>query len=123
MQQVVVCTEDQSRMLGTSVEVADTAFRRLIGLLGRKALTGGGGLLIRPSSGVHTFFMLFPIDVVGLDKERRVVRLWKILRPWRVTKVSLEVRTVLELPAGQIAACGVQLGDKLQIIPREKDRR
>jgi uncharacterized membrane protein (UPF0127 family) len=75
----------------------------------------GGGLWIKPSSGVHTFFMRFAIDVIGLDKNLRVIKLWPDLVPWRVTSVSLQLRSVIELSAGHIAECGVQLGDVLRI--------
>ncbi len=68
-----------------------------------------------PSSGVHTLGMMFSIDVIGLDKELRVVKLWPRLVPFRVTSVSLKVRSVVELEAGRIEACQVQLGDLLQI--------
>jgi len=45
----------------------------------------------------------------------RVVRIWKNLRPWRMTSVSMQMRSALELPVGQIDAAQVQLGDVLQI--------
>ena len=115
MQHVAVWSEDGTTPVGTAVEIADTALTRLFGLLGRKGVTRGGGLWIRPSSGVHTFFMMFPIDVIGLDKERRVVKLWHGLRPWRMTSVSLQVNSVIELPEGQIAACGVKVGQQLRM--------
>jgi uncharacterized protein len=43
------------------------------------------------------------------------VKLWPQLVPFRVTSVSLKLRSVIELGAGQIADCGVQLGDLLEI--------
>ena len=46
-------------VIGDKVELADTSMRRLFGLLGRRGLETGGGLWIKPSSGVHTFFMSF----------------------------------------------------------------
>ena len=121
MQHVNVVNQDGSQSLGRAIEVADTSFRRMKGLLGRKGLDAGGGLWIRPSSGVHTLFMSFPIDVVGLDRQHRVVHLWPELKPWRITRVSLAVRTVLELPSGTIAGSRVQVGDQLAINPAEMD--
>lgn len=117
MERVSVLDENETQSLGDAIEVADSSFRRMKGLLGRKGLAAGGGLWIRPSSGVHTLFMSFPIDVVGLDKGNRVVHLWPCLRPWRMTRVSLRVRTVLELPAGTIAATGLEVGRCLTIRP------
>jgi uncharacterized membrane protein (UPF0127 family) len=85
------------------------------GLLGRSGLDAGGGLWIKPSSGVHTFGMVFPIDVVGLDSNLRVIKLWRSLVPFRLTSVSFKLRSVLELPSGVISQLQMQLGDQLQI--------
>jgi hypothetical protein len=59
--------------------------------------------------------MKFTIDVVGLDRELRVIKLWKRLRPFRITSVSLKLRSVLELPSGAIDLSQTQVGDQLTI--------
>jgi uncharacterized membrane protein (UPF0127 family) len=89
----------------------------MFGLLGRRGLDTGGGLWIRPSSGVHTFGMAFTIDVVGLDSNLKVIKLWRSLVPFRVTAVSMKLKSVIELPSGTITATQMQLGDQLQIDP------
>lgn len=101
--------------MGDKVELADTSMTRLFGLLGRRGLETGGGLWIKPSSGVHTFFMSFNIDVVGLDGDLRVVKLWRCLAPFRVTSVNLNMRSVLELPSGVISQTRIEVGDQLHI--------
>ena len=103
--------------VGDSVELADTSMKRMFGLLGRRGLAAGGGLWIKPSSGVHTFGMAFTIDVVGLDSDLKVIKLWRRLRPFRLTSVSMKVKSVIELPAGVITESQMQLGDQLQIVP------
>jgi hypothetical protein len=102
-------------IVGDRIELADTSMKRMFGLLGRRGLDAGGGLWIKPSSGVHTFFMAFTIDVVGLDSDLRVIKLWRSLVPWRVTSVSFKLRSVLELPSGVISHSQMQVGDQLQI--------
>ena len=113
MRLVKVENTNRNTVIGDSIEVADTSSTRLFGLLGKKHLDTGKGLWIKPSSGVHTFFMSIPIDVIGLDKHRKVVKLWPNLVPWRVTSVSFKLHSVVELPAGRIAECQTQLGDTL----------
>ncbi len=115
MRVVKVFSEERGVVIGDHVEVAETSLRRMKGLLGREGLTAGAGLWIKPSSGVHTVGMKFPIDVIGLDKDRRVIKLWHNLVPYRLTSVSGKLRSVVELSAGRIAQCGVELGDVLQI--------
>lgn len=87
----------------------------MFGLLGRRGLDAGGGLWIKPSSGVHTFGMAFKIDVVGLDRDLKVIKLWRCLVPFRVTSVSLKLKSVIELPCGTIKKTQIQLGDQMEI--------
>ena len=101
--------------VGDSIELADTSLKRMFGLLGRRGLDAGEGLWIKPSSGVHTVGMSFSIDVIGLDKDLQVIKLWPCLPPLRLTSVSMKLRSVIELPCGVIQNTQTQLGDKLQI--------
>ena len=101
--------------VGDKVELADTSFKRMFGLLGRRGLDAGGGLWIKPSSGVHTVGMAFKIDVVGLDRDLKVVKLWRCIPPFRVTSVSFKVKSVLEFSCGVILGSQTQVGDQLQV--------
>ena len=82
------------------------------GLLGRSGLDPDGGMLIDSTPSVHMFFMRFPIDVVFLDRDWKVVSVRHGLRPWRVAGARGAV-AALELPAGAAVASGVQEGDVL----------
>jgi uncharacterized membrane protein (UPF0127 family) len=89
------------------------------GLLGRSGLDPGSGMLIDSAPSVHMFFMRFPIDVVFLDRERRVVGVRHGLRPWRVAGARRAV-AALELPAGAAAAAGIEEGDVLAVEDQEE---
>jgi len=102
--------------VGDNIELADTSSKRMFGLLGRRGLDAGAGLWIKPSSGVHTFGMAFGIDVVGLDRDLKIIKLWRCLPPFRVTSISLKLRSVIELPCGAISQSQMQIGDQLQIL-------
>ena len=102
--------------------LADTPWTRLRGLLGRRRLSEDEGLLIRPAGSVHTLFMLFPIDVVFLDREDTVVKVVGGLRPWRLAAARRAKRT-LELPAAAAARARLAVGERLVLVPgrpREK---
>ena len=102
------------RVVVRRLELAlDSATRRK-GLLGRDGLDEGAGLVIAPSNSVHTFFMRFPLDVVFLDRDLKVVRVVHGLRPWRVAGARRAV-AALELPAGAAAAAGIEEGDVLSL--------
>ena len=99
--------------IGDAIEVADTSVRRFFGLLAKRSLLPGQGLLILPSNGIHTVGMRFPIDVVFLDKLRRVRKLRENLRPFRITSLDWRTESVLELPVNTIRAARVEVGDQI----------
>lgn len=94
--------------------VADGFLTRLRGLLGRRGLEGAEGLLLSPSSSVHTAFMRFPIDVVFLDRGLRVLGVIPNVRPWRLAG-RRGARHVLELAAGQAQARAIRQGERLTL--------
>jgi uncharacterized protein len=93
-------------------EVPKSSFARARGLIGRNGLEPGNGMLIDAAPSVHMFFMRFPIDVVFLDRDWKVVRIVHALKPWRVAGARRAV-AALELPAGAAAAAGLVEGDRL----------
>ena len=109
--EIVNLTKDA--VVGTRIRLADKALTRLVGLLGTRNLEPGCGLLIEPSSGVHTFGMRFPIDVVSLDAQMRVLGTWQKLGPWRFAAIHWKTRKVLELPPGTIRATHIEPKDQL----------
>jgi uncharacterized protein len=101
--------------LAPNLALANTLFARFKGLLGTSALPAGAGLWIKPCKGVHTFGMKFPIDVLFLDKEKRVVGLAKTLPPNRISRLYARASSVIELPAGTIDAAGSCIGNEVMI--------
>ena len=95
-------------------KLADHSLARLRGLLGRDGLDPGEGLLLRPASSIHTFFMRFPIDVVFLDRELVVLGIHDTIDPWR-TASERGAKVVLELPAGESSRRGLTVGDQLTL--------
>ncbi len=99
--------------LAAAARHADTAWARAVGLLG--SADAGGGLVIEPCSSVHTCFMRYPIDVVFLDPDDRVLAVYAPLVPWRFTRWVRGARRVVELEAG--GAGGTAVGDRLELTP------
>jgi uncharacterized membrane protein (UPF0127 family) len=91
-----------------------TARRR--GLLGRAGLAAGHALALAPCSAVHTCFMRFPIDVVFVSRDGRVVKIVEHLPAWRVA-ASLRAFAVIELPAGTLRRSGLARGDRVVVVP------
>jgi uncharacterized protein len=113
----VALANDDGDVVCESCLLAETAFSRLRGLLGRSGLSSGEGMLLRPASSIHTGFMRFAIDAVFLDSAGRVVKVAADLRPWRMAACS-GARAVLELPAGEAARRGLRPGVSLTQVWR-----
>src|SRR5262249_46777295 len=68
-------TNSQGRVLADCADIADTSAKRRTGLLKHTKLGPGEGLWIAPTEGVHTFGMKFPIDVVFLNKKKKILKI------------------------------------------------
>ena len=112
-----VYNKTRETFVATEATVANDYFRRLVGLLGKTKRWAklGRGLWIIPSRGVHTIGMLFPIDVIFLNKDKEVVHLEEHIRPFRISKIFLKANSVLELPPHTIYHSGTKIGDSLEI--------
>ena len=101
---------------GTRVRVlvAESAWTRMVGLLGRAALPPDEGLMLSPAWSIHTWCMRFPIDVIFLDTDHRVLRVVAEMRPWRLVSVR-RAHAVVELAAGRARALGIKPGQRLAL--------
>jgi uncharacterized protein len=94
------------------VQLAGVGRERRKGLLGRDRLASGEGLWIVPCEAVHTFGMRFPIDLVYLDRQKRIVKIRSNVGPSRVSG-CLRAHSVIELPAGTVRDTNTTTGDSL----------
>lgn len=117
MKPVGVRNETKSTRLFTRGFLAVEWRERLIGLMGRKELGAGEGLVIRPCESIHTCWMRFVLDVVFVDVEEVVVRVYREVNPWRMRFGGRHADTVIEGPAGMIDRSATQVGDRLRIVP------
>jgi len=114
MKRFRVINRTRGTVLGEAVDRADTSGTRNEGLLKRSGLAKGEGLWIVPTQVIHMFFMKFAIDVIFLDREKRVVKTVSRLRPWRMA-ASWRGYSVMELPAGAIEETGTERGDVVEV--------
>lgn len=89
-------------------------FSKMKGLLGTKELHEGEALLIPDCKQVHTYFMQYPIDVVFLDAQNKIIKL-QTLEPWKFSSWILRAKSVLELPAGFAQKKKLANGDLLEV--------
>lgn len=104
--------EASDMVLAERVRVADNIWSRFWGLMGRRGMPADEGLLIAPCYSVHTMFMRFPIDVIFLDKDDRILKIAPAMKPFRAA-VRRGARSVLEMNAERAAQVGVSIGARV----------
>ena len=70
-------------------------FDKFRGLMFKKGFDYG--IRLR-SNGIHTFFMRKPINVILTDKDKKIVKIYYNLKPWRVIWPKKYVYYTYELP-------------------------
>ncbi|MCF8059146.1 MAG: DUF192 domain-containing protein [Bacteriovoracaceae bacterium] len=103
-----------SEVVATRVELADNFLIRAKGLMFSSSIGDRDGLLFEPCSSIHTCFMNYPIDVVFLSRENKVVRVFKALKPWRMTRIYFTAAKTLEMMGGTLSV-DLRPGDQLEI--------
>jgi uncharacterized protein len=114
--EVRLCVRNATRgvEIASCVELADTAAKRSKGLLGRSGLPPGHAIWIAPCEAVHTFGMQFAIDLIYLDRQRRIRKIRSNVGPWRVS-ACLRAHSVIELAAGSVR--DTHVGDHVEFSP------
>jgi len=114
MKTVEVLSTD-GRLLIPYITLADSYWLRLRGLMFRKHLDEGQGLLLTRCNSIHCCFMRMPIDVCFLDREGVVVRVIHHMKPWRFSPIVRGAVSVLECPAGTAQRIGIEQGVRLVV--------
>lgn len=120
---VIAFNRTKGSLLGDRIEVAESFFRRLAGLLGRQSLPEGEGLWITPCSSVHSIGMRIPIDVLFLDDRGKVIGAYPGFPPGRLSRLFFGAKGVLELPEGTLLRTGTERGDIVELQAAPDTRR
>ncbi len=94
-----------------TVEMAVDLKSRLVGLLGRDSLGANHAMYLEPCSSIHTFFMKFSLDVVFLDREKKVIEIKENVR--RIVLGGIRACGVLEIESRSFPVSRLNLGDRL----------
>jgi uncharacterized membrane protein (UPF0127 family) len=116
------CVYNQTRecFLSLNVKAADTTMSRLRGFIGKFKLRADEGIWIVPSRGVHTLGLFFPLDIIYLDENYRVIHLIEYFPSFRIGPLKTQAESVLELPTHTIYSSHTQPGDQLVICVAEE---
>jgi uncharacterized membrane protein (UPF0127 family) len=107
------------KVLADKVELAETFWRRFLGLMFRRNFRKGQALLFKLAKsgryGVHMFFVRFPIDLLYLNQDFVVVDIRRELGPWRIHRPKVKANYIIELPTGTISRTRTKIGHKLAL--------
>lgn len=93
--------------------IADTFFTRFAGLMFRSRLPAATGLFLAPCNSVHMCFMRFAIDAIYLDKDFKIIKVVKNLKPWISVSMCRKAWAVVEMTAGEAERCGCEAGKQI----------
>jgi uncharacterized membrane protein (UPF0127 family) len=113
MRRVRVVNRTRDYVLADQAELANNMWTRFMGLMGRRELNPGSGLVLQPGGGIHMWFMRIPLDVIHVDKRDRVTHVLRGIKPWRFGPLFVGGKVAIELPAG--AASQTQVGDMVVV--------
>jgi uncharacterized membrane protein (UPF0127 family) len=106
-----VRNERTGEVFGTQIEQARGLWASFKGLMFRKSIPDGYGMVFRPARGIHTNFMRFPIDLIFFDRENRVKKVRSAMKPWRWDFTN--AAGVIEMNPGWATRSDIRPGDQL----------
>lgn len=105
-------------VLSDHVEPADTVLKQILGLMFRKDVPADFAMIFDMGrdtyDAIHMLFVRMPIDVLFLDKNKRIVDIKKGLKPWTgVAFPGSRFRYAIEMPAGAVEKHKLCIGETL----------
>jgi uncharacterized membrane protein (UPF0127 family) len=107
--------DQHGKFICKKMVTAANSFERMKGLMFSTELPDCDGFLIAPCNSIHTFFMLYNIDVLFLDKNFKAVKVIYNLSPWKMTWMYFKAHQVLEMKAGTMEK-DIKIGDKFEAV-------
>lgn len=111
MKELKITNDSSEKVIDGSL--ADGFFTRFRGLMFRKSIPDGWGLMIVPCNQIHMFNMRFPLDIVYIAKDGRVVFIDENVPQRKVCKAVKEAHCVLEINAGTAKSLDINIGNIL----------
>ncbi|MHB1457902.1 MAG: DUF192 domain-containing protein [Armatimonadota bacterium] len=100
-------------IIADRIERAGSLMSQLKGLIGRRKFENGSAMIFPGCKQIHTFFMQFPIDILFVDKNRKVIKIIEKFQPGKISAYIGDSADVIELPSHTIYDCRITIGDEL----------
>jgi|TARA_B100001971_G_C18013204_1_gene443467 uncharacterized membrane protein (UPF0127 family) len=106
----------RNKTLVDKVKFCKNFLNQSIGLIFHKKLKSKGLIFIYKKEKkvpLHMIFVFFPIDILYLDKNKKVIEMKKNFRPFHAYTPKKKANYILELPESSIERTNTKLGDKI----------
>ena len=110
-----IITKKDEKVIAEKAILADSFLKRARGLMFSNSMDGFDALVIKPCKSVHTFFMNYPIDIIFLNNDFKIIAIEREMKPWRMTPIYFSATEVIELKGGHVDR-GLRKGDELEIL-------
>lgn len=114
---MTIINRTRNLVLSGNIKEVQTHQEKKQGLIGSDGATG---LFMKTRSGVHTFGMSFPIDLIILDKKNRVVKYKRSLKPNQIIFWNPLYNKVVEIPTALLPKGIVQIGDEMSFFDQHE---
>ena len=105
-----------NEIIADKLVMKDSFFGRFWGLLGTKSLGDGEGIILKPCTQIHTFFMRMPIDAVFIGNNLEVLHVIENMGAWRLSPLLLKSVYTVEVGAGALKG-RLKKGDSIVFRP------
>lgn len=103
--------------IARNIETSRTQISQMIGLMFRSSIPSDYAMIFvmkKPSSvGIHMLFMRFPIDVIFLNEEKKIIGLSHHM-PWTGHSSMKNVKYVIETNPGAIEKYKISIGGMME---------
>jgi len=104
-------------MIAKKIEFARILLTQTLGLMFRKSIPSCYSMIFvlkEPAAvNIHMLFVFFPIDVIFLNEEKKVMGL-SLLKPWVGYKAMEDIKYILEMKAGTIEMFNLSVGGQME---------
>lgn len=115
---MILINKNSNYIISENLQLADTFFKRLKGLMFTKGFLEKNALKLSPCNQIHTFFMNYCIDILYLDHRDSIIFIEENLKPYKIGKRVKNALSVIELPNGTVKKSNIKIGDVVTILKK-----
>lgn len=113
MKKIII--KKNSQIVTDNAQRADNFFTRFKGLMFVKEIDDNYALHITPCNQIHMLNMRFPLDVIYLSEDGRVVKIDENVQPGKICKTVNQAKSVIEMKAFAASRLAISQGDVLEM--------